>query len=203
MITDDALLDALAVALDPAPVEPSPAELAAFHQALHDALTPDQPAPTSLRLHLRRPLTALAAALVLGTGASAATAVSGGKLPAPVRDLAHAVGLSGDDSRPGHPADPLAPPHPEPPVTPPPALVPAPPPPVPQQPRPTGDDHHEGSVAPPSSGGGGGPGPSGGETSVTTLTRRHELILSVGTTAAVVALVLPLLLPVSRTGRRL
>ena len=41
------------------------------------------------------------------------------------------------------------------------------------------------------------------ETSLTTLTRTHELILSVGTTAAVVALVLPLLFPLGRTGRRL
>ena len=41
------------------------------------------------------------------------------------------------------------------------------------------------------------------ETSLSTLTRRHELILSLGTTAAVVALVLPLLAPLRRTGRRL
>jgi putative peptidoglycan lipid II flippase len=42
-----------------------------------------------------------------------------------------------------------------------------------------------------------------GETSLLTLSRGHELILSVGTTAGVVALVLPLLVPLSRTGRRL
>ena len=41
------------------------------------------------------------------------------------------------------------------------------------------------------------------ETSLASLTRGHELILSVGTTAAVVALVVPLLLPLGRTGRRL
>ena len=42
-----------------------------------------------------------------------------------------------------------------------------------------------------------------GETSMTTLTRSHELILSVGTTAGVVALVAPLLIPLAWTGRRL
>ena len=41
------------------------------------------------------------------------------------------------------------------------------------------------------------------ETSLVSLTRGHELILSVGTTAAVLALVVPLLLPLGRTGRRL
>ena len=41
------------------------------------------------------------------------------------------------------------------------------------------------------------------ETSLSTLTRSHELILSVGTTLGVVALVLPLLAPLRRTGRRL
>ena len=41
------------------------------------------------------------------------------------------------------------------------------------------------------------------ETSLSTLTRPHELILSLGTTAAVVALVVPLLVPLGRTGRRL
>jgi putative peptidoglycan lipid II flippase len=43
----------------------------------------------------------------------------------------------------------------------------------------------------------------GRETSLSTLTRSHELILSVGTTLGVVALVLPLLAPLRRTGRRL
>jgi putative peptidoglycan lipid II flippase len=42
-----------------------------------------------------------------------------------------------------------------------------------------------------------------GETSLSTLTRRHELILSAGTTIGVVALVLPLLLPLRRTGLRM
>jgi len=41
------------------------------------------------------------------------------------------------------------------------------------------------------------------ETSLSTLTRGHELILSVGTTLGVVALVVPLLAPLRRTGRRL
>jgi putative peptidoglycan lipid II flippase len=41
------------------------------------------------------------------------------------------------------------------------------------------------------------------ETGLTTLTRGHELILSVGTTIGVVALALPLLIPLRRTGRRL
>lgn len=41
------------------------------------------------------------------------------------------------------------------------------------------------------------------ETALSTLTRGHELILSVGTTLGVVALVLPLLPPLRRTGRRL
>ncbi len=41
------------------------------------------------------------------------------------------------------------------------------------------------------------------ETDLSTLTRGHELILSVGTTLGVVALVLPLLLPTARTGVRL
>ena len=41
------------------------------------------------------------------------------------------------------------------------------------------------------------------ETSLSTLTRGHELILSVGTTLGVVALVIPLLVPLRRTGRRL
>jgi putative peptidoglycan lipid II flippase len=42
-----------------------------------------------------------------------------------------------------------------------------------------------------------------GETSLSTLSRSHELVLSVGTTIGVVALLLPLLLPLGRTGRRL
>jgi len=41
------------------------------------------------------------------------------------------------------------------------------------------------------------------ETALSTLTRGHELLLSVGTTLGVVALVLPLLLPLRGTGRRL
>ena len=41
------------------------------------------------------------------------------------------------------------------------------------------------------------------ETDLSTLTRSHELILSVGTTLGVVALVLPLLVPTARTGVRL
>jgi murein biosynthesis integral membrane protein MurJ len=41
------------------------------------------------------------------------------------------------------------------------------------------------------------------ETSLSTLTRTHELILSIGTTAGVVGLLLPLLFPIARTGRRL
>lgn len=41
------------------------------------------------------------------------------------------------------------------------------------------------------------------ETSLSTLTHGHELILSVGTTLGVVALVVPLLIPLRRTGRRL
>jgi putative peptidoglycan lipid II flippase len=41
------------------------------------------------------------------------------------------------------------------------------------------------------------------ETHLSTLTRAHELILSVGTTLGVVALVIPLLLPTVRTGVRL
>jgi len=41
------------------------------------------------------------------------------------------------------------------------------------------------------------------ETSLSTLTRAHELILSVGTTLGVVALVVPLLVALRRTGRRL
>lgn len=41
------------------------------------------------------------------------------------------------------------------------------------------------------------------ETTLSTLTRGHELVLSVGTTLAVVALFVPLLLPLGRTGRRL
>jgi putative peptidoglycan lipid II flippase len=41
------------------------------------------------------------------------------------------------------------------------------------------------------------------ETGLSTLTRGHELILSVGTTLGVVALVLPLLVPLRATGRRL
>jgi putative peptidoglycan lipid II flippase len=41
------------------------------------------------------------------------------------------------------------------------------------------------------------------ETSLSTLTRGHELILSVGTTLGVVALIVPLLMPLRRTGRRL
>ena len=41
------------------------------------------------------------------------------------------------------------------------------------------------------------------ETGLTTLTRSHELILSLGTTLGVAALALPLLLPITRTGRRL
>src|SRR5439155_78423 len=79
------------------------------------------------------------------TGASAATAASGGRLPRPVRDLARVVGISVDDS--DHPSrsgdqPPLAPPAP--PASVPPAIsAPAPPPPVPQQPAPGSDDHHE------------------------------------------------------------
>jgi putative peptidoglycan lipid II flippase len=42
-----------------------------------------------------------------------------------------------------------------------------------------------------------------GETSLTGLTRGHELILSAGTTVGVAAICLPLLRPVRRTGRRL
>ncbi len=41
------------------------------------------------------------------------------------------------------------------------------------------------------------------ETSLSTLTRSHELILSVGTTLGVATLALPLLVPLARTGRRL
>ncbi|MDQ1695752.1 MAG: putative peptidoglycan lipid flippase [Frankiaceae bacterium] len=41
------------------------------------------------------------------------------------------------------------------------------------------------------------------ETSLSTLTRSHELVLSVGTTLGVAALALPLLVPLRRTGRRL
>jgi putative peptidoglycan lipid II flippase len=41
------------------------------------------------------------------------------------------------------------------------------------------------------------------ETSLSTLTRQHELILSVGTTVGVAMLSLPLLVPLRRTGRRL
>src|SRR4051794_25980897 len=41
------------------------------------------------------------------------------------------------------------------------------------------------------------------ETGLTTLTRGHELILSVGTTLGVAALALPLLIPLRRSGRRL
>jgi len=41
------------------------------------------------------------------------------------------------------------------------------------------------------------------ETGLITLTRTHELVLSVGTTLGVVALTLPMWLPVRRTGRRL
>lgn len=41
------------------------------------------------------------------------------------------------------------------------------------------------------------------ETALSTLTREHELILSVGTTLGVAALALPLLIPLARTGRRL
>ena len=41
------------------------------------------------------------------------------------------------------------------------------------------------------------------ETALTTLSRAHELVLSVGTTLGVVMLTLPLFLPLRRTGRRL
>jgi putative peptidoglycan lipid II flippase len=42
-----------------------------------------------------------------------------------------------------------------------------------------------------------------GETGLTTLTRGHELLLSVGTTLGVVAMLVTVLLPLRRTGRRL
>jgi putative peptidoglycan lipid II flippase len=41
------------------------------------------------------------------------------------------------------------------------------------------------------------------ETALSTLTRHHELVLSVGTTLGVAALALPLLVPLRKTGRRL
>lgn len=101
-VDDDRLLALLATALDAAPVEPSPAELAAFQRVVLDlAASPIDSVPGRAPLRtrvrragwLRRPLPALALAGVLASTATAAVAVTGADVPAAVRTAARAVGL--------------------------------------------------------------------------------------------------------------
>lgn len=85
---DDALLDALAVALRPAPAEPSMGELAGLHRALAARL---EDVGALRRGRRRRRFAAVAGLLVLGSGGTAyATSPSA---PREVRSVAHAIRL--------------------------------------------------------------------------------------------------------------
>ncbi|MBV9254949.1 MAG: hypothetical protein JO054_12010, partial [Actinobacteria bacterium] len=99
---DLALLDTLAAALAPAPVEPSASELFSLRMAVasHHALVDGAPARRAAATRVpfwRRPwaLASLATGMALaGTGAAMATGAA--PVPDPVRAVAHAIGLPVD-----------------------------------------------------------------------------------------------------------
>lgn len=87
---DDALLDRLGRALASEPASPTPAQEAVLTRLVAVTPPPAAPARSAHRRHRRWVAAGVA---VMAVGAPAVAAASMGELPAPVRSVAHAVGL--------------------------------------------------------------------------------------------------------------
>ena len=99
---DIELLAALGQVLEAEPAEPSVLEIERLHLAVSAAATASvfsTAGHRSLRNRLARPVPVLVAAmLTLASGGTAAAALTGASLPAPLRSVASAVGLPVDDT---------------------------------------------------------------------------------------------------------
>ena len=87
---DDQLLETLAAALAPAPVEPTFAETVALRRAVAARAAQHRAGVLS---RLRRPVPAAALAVALAGGVAGIAAVSGAAMPRPVRTVVRAVGV--------------------------------------------------------------------------------------------------------------